>query len=323
MNNDESSKPVNRLEQFPVSFFSIVMGLSGFTIAWQKAGVADVNVYTDSIMPAVTSLVFVALLVIYFSKILRFNQQVLAELRHPIKLNFFPAISISVLLLSISMLNQAPGLAHGLWVAGSILQLLLTLFVVNSWMHHGHFKIQHMNPAWFIPAVGNVLVPIAGMSLGYTEVSWFFFSVGMMFWVILFTIVFNRVLFHDPLPEKLVPTFFILIAPPAVGFISYMKLTGTLDSFAHMLYYMALFLTLLLLSQVKIFARLQFFLSWWAYSFPVAAITIASFVMHKNTGHGFFLWLASGLLIVLSCIIVLLLIKTSNAIRSHSICVEE
>lgn len=39
-----------------------------------------------------------------------------------------------------------------------------------------------------------------------------------------------------------------------------------------------LFLTLLLFTQIGRFARLQFALSWWAYSFPLAAITIASFV---------------------------------------------
>ena len=35
-----------------------------------------------------------------------------------------------------------------------------------------------------------------------------------------------------PLPERLLPTVFILIAPPAVGFIAYVRLTGGVDVFA-------------------------------------------------------------------------------------------
>jgi len=313
-----------RLENFPVSFFAMIMGLSGLTIALEEAQhVAGVHFYIDSVLAWITALVFIALAVIYTKKILRHKQAVINELHHPVKLSFFPAISISLLLLSIIFLSRVSWLSELLWIAGTFLHLLFTLFVVNSWMHHEHFKIQHMNPAWFIPAVGNVLVPIAGVAHGYTEISWFFFSIGMMFWIILFTIVFNRVLFHDPLPAKLIPTFFILIAPPAVGFLAYTKLVGELDSFAHILYYVGLFLTLLLFSQARIFSRLQFFLSWWAYSFPIAAITIATFRMHEITGKAQFMFLGDVLLLVLIAIIVLLISRTFKAVMSRHICVEE
>ena|GEM_PF-3316996 len=71
-----------------------------------------------------------------------------------------------------------------------------------------------------------MLVPVAGVPLGYTDISWFFFSIGILFWGMLLTIIFYRVLFDNPLEERLMPTLFILIAPPAVGFIAYTRLTG-------------------------------------------------------------------------------------------------
>ncbi|MFP3442800.1 hypothetical protein R0K18_34200, partial [Pantoea sp. SIMBA_133] len=80
------------------------------------------------------------------------------------------------------------------------------------------------------------------------------------------------------LPAKLLPTLFILIAPPAVGSISWFQLVGEINAFGRILYYIALFLTLMLLTQTTRFIKLDFFLSWWAYSFPIAAITIASFL---------------------------------------------
>jgi len=136
-------------------------------------------------------------------------------------------------------------------------------------------------------------------------------------------IVFNRIIFHQPMPEKLLPTLFILIAPPAVGFISYIKLTGDLDAFARVLYYFALFLSLLLVSQLPRFARLPFFLSWWAYSFPLAAMSISSMLMMDLTGREFYGYLGMALLVILSLLVVLLSVKTIKAVQNGAICTPE
>jgi len=314
----------NRIENFPVSFFAMIMGMSGLTIAWQKA--AHVLQTSSSIatpLALISSLLFVGLILAYGIKLMRFPHAVTEELQHPVKLNFFPAISISLILLSVVFLSINQQAAFYLWLVGIVLHLGLTLYVMSVWIHHDRFEIHHMNPAWFIPVVGNVLVPITGTVLGYTEISWFFFSVGLVFWVVLFTIIFYRVLFHQPLPEKMMPTFFILIAPPAVGFLSYSSLIGGIDSFARVLYYVALFLTLLLLTQFRRFAKLQFFLSWWAYSFPLAAITISSMKMFELTQKSVFIALSWVLLVLLSLVVAYLLFKTSKAVQKHKICQPE
>jgi tellurite resistance protein len=201
--------------------------------------------------------------------------------------------------------------------------LIFTLYVLHVWIHHEHFEIHHLNPAWFIPAVGNVLVPVAGVPLGYTDITWFFFSTGLVFWLMLLTIIFYRVLFHHPIAEKLMPTLFIMIAPPAVGFIAYLHLAGDLDGFARVLYFVGLFFTLLLVTQLGRFARLRFFLSWWAYSFPLAAITIASLLMYEQTGTGIYFYLGGGLLLTSTAVVALLLAKTSVAVRRRGICLPE
>ncbi len=92
----------------------------------------------------------------------------------------------------------------------------------------------------------------------------------------------NRVIFHGGLPEKMLPTLFILIAPPAVAFIAYLGLTGELNAFAKILYFHALFTTVLILSFADRFVRLPFYLSWWAYTFPLAAITLANIRYHAG-----------------------------------------
>jgi len=316
----------SRIAHMPISFFSVVMGMSGMTIAWEKAQqVLGTNLgFINILLVTLTAIVFIALGTMYTQKIIKYPDHVSAELKHPVKLSFFPTISISFLLMSIAFLPVIPSVAKVLWAVGAVSHLIFVLYIISAWMHKGHFQVPHISPAWFIPAVGNVIVPIAGVQLGFIELSWFFFSIGMMFWVILMTIVFYRILFHDPIPVHLLPTLFILIAPPAVGFVAYMKLSGgELDAFARILYFAGLFLTLLLFAQFKRFINLPFFLSWWAYSFPIAAITIATFVMYESTQKAGFMWLGGLLLVLITFLVGLLLVRTGIAMQNEEICVKE
>lgn len=316
--------PQARLNHFPVSFFAMVMGLSGLTLAWEKAHqVLQMPAYVAEALLLFTAGLFLLLAGFYLAKLLRYRSAVLQELGHPIKLSFFPTISISMILLGICTLQAYPTISFGLWAVGSAVHLGFTLYVMQVWMHHEHFEFHHINPAWFIPIVGNILIPIAGVPHGYPEISTFFFSIGLLFWIVLLGIIFNRVIFHQPLPGKLLPTLFILIAPPAVGFISYIKLNGDLDFFARVLYHSALFLTLLMLTQIPRFTKLHFFLSWWAYSFPMAAITIATMLMYQKTGQVWFKIMAFGLLGIITLLISFLLYKTVHAMRMQQICVAE
>jgi tellurite resistance protein len=313
-----------RLANFPISYFAVVMGLAGVTIAWEKAH----NVFSwpepvALILLGITVAAFGLIAAIYTTKAIQHRAEVKAELDNPVKLSFFPTISISLILIGIATMNHFPATSEALWGIGTILHLGFTLYVMQVWIHDARFETGHMNPAWFIPVVGNILVPVAGVTHGYREISWFFFSIGLLFWGVLLAIVFYRMIFHAPLPARLLPTLFILIAPPAVGFISYTRLAGGLDSFGRILYYAALFLTLLLVTQVSRFLRLEFFLSWWAYSFPMAAITIATMVMYEQTGDAFFESAAYLLLGAVSLLVAALAVRTGQAIRARMICVEE
>ena len=262
------------------------------------------------------------MLLAYLVKMVRYPQMVKGELNHPVMSAFVPAISISLFLLGLCMLPLSPVLANILWGAGAILHIILTFHIIRNWVEKQHFQVGHLNPAWFIPAVGNVVAPLAGVSLGYHELSWYFFAVGISFWIILLVIVFNRILFHDPLPPRLLPTLFILIAPPAVGFLAWLRLNGgEVDAFARVLYYLALFFTALMVLELPRFLKLPFFLSWWAYSFPSAAMTVATFVMAEKVGGAFFHWLSLIMLAALTALIALLLFRTLLAMKARKICV--
>lgn len=314
-----------RARNFPISFYAISLGLAGFAVAWQKAEeILGISWGVSYVIFALVVVLFLATSFIYISKWIKFPGEVKKELNNPIKINFYPIIAKVFLLMSIFLLGwQAVKLSKVLWMIGAVLQFGFSIAIISAWMHKPHFELKHISPALFIPIVGNIIVPIAGVTHFPAEVSWFFFSIGLFLWLIFTTIVFNRIIFHEPLPEKLIPTFFILMAPPAIGFIAYVKLTGEVDVFARLLYYFSLFLFFALLTQVKYFSKIKFYLSSWAYSFPLDAFTIATFFIYHKTGIVFFKYMAMFSLSLLSIIVIALVKKTIDAVREHRICVEE
>src|SRR5690606_24186982 len=283
-----------RLQHFPVALFAAVMGLSGLAMALTQAhrqfGLPSLP---GQLVALLAGVVFALVAACYLIKFVRFRSAVVADFTHPVRMSFTAAFSVSLLLLAILSLPVAPRLSAVLWGIGASVHIVITLYVLTAWVYQPRFEIAHISPAWFIPVVGNILVPIAGVHHASAELSWFFFSIGLVFWLVLLTIIFYRMFFHHPLPARLLPTLFILIAPPAVGFVSWLQLTGEVNAFARILYYSALFLTLLLLTQAGRFLKLSFFLSWWAYSFPMAAVTIATLLMYQQLQLVFFKWLGA------------------------------
>lgn len=300
------------------------MGLTGVVLMAEKMGhIVAVPSLLPSFILFLSLAVFILIGGLYLSKVLLYPQVVAKELVHPVKMHFLPTFSVSLLLLSVASLAGYPGLSRALWILGTVSHLILTLYTLSSWVQHQHFEIHHANPSWFIPILGNLVVPVAGVAHAPFALNWFFFSVGLFFWILLFAVLLNRIIFHHPLAEKLVPTFFILMAPPAVAFISYVKLTGRVDLFAHSLYSLAIFMFLMIMSQWRLFSRIRFYLSWWAYSFPLAALGLASFLMYSKTGVGIYLYGWGFLFIFLLAVVTVLLFLTTKHILAGEICVEE
>lgn len=310
----------SRLAHFPVPFFATIMGLSGLTLATAKAEAVWQVSGPSAVLFGLTLAVFCAVAATYGLKMLAFPEAVLAEWRHPVRISFFPAASIGLILLGSAAVPVHVGLAAALWSAGASLHLVLTLAVLRSWIDHSRYEVAHANPAWFIPVVGNVLAPIAGLRFAPADVSWFFFAIGLLFWLVLLTIVVYRLIFHPPLPGRMVPTLFILLAPPSAAFLAWVALSGGVDAFARILYFAAVFFFLLLLTQLPKFAQVEFTLSWWAYSFPLAAFTIATLVMGERTGQPFYGWVGQGLYGLLVAVVGGLVARTALAVWRGEIC---
>lgn len=317
------SLPTGRLQFFPIMMFAIVMGLSGLTLVLKKMSeVFFFPSFLSTVLVIVTTIIFFSIIYFYILKLMKYKKEVKKEFSHPVRINFFAASSISLLLLSMIYKNSIVELSHIFFIFGATLHIFFTFYTIKFWINQT-LEIQHSNPAWFIPIVGNLIVPIAGNGFVNSSILFFYFSIGIFFWLVLFTIILNRIIFHKQFAPKFMPTLFIFIAPPAIGFISYLKLTESLDTFAHILYSLALFFTLLVFIMYKNFIKIKFFISWWAFTFPMAAITLASILMYELT-HYWFYALLSYLLTALTILIVFIVAKeTIVHIRKKEICIME
>jgi tellurite resistance protein len=317
---DATSAVPQRLAHFPIGFFGVAMGVFGLALALRAGGLPAASLGVGWAGAAI----LVALFAMLGLKAIRHPAELRAEWGHPVRLAFFPATTISLLLLATFLREDAPGAANIVWILGAAGQGVLTLVVISAWIGHRAFGPGHLSPAWFIPAVGNVVAPLAGVPLGHAEASWYFFSVGIAFWIVLLTLVFNRLIFHDPLPGKLRPTLVILVAPPSVAFLSWLLLGGgEIDAIARMLLNIGYFFTALVALQVPALAKLPFALSFWALSFPLAAIATASFRHAALTGSGFHRGLGLALLGMLLLTIAGLIVRTIRAAMAHEICQPE
>lgn len=268
------------LDYLPVGLFGSVMGLTGLSVAWRLAhNIFGTPLWIATAIGAIGIVAFVALVVGYAIKAATAPEAVAQEFRHPIAGNLFGTVLISLLLLPITVAPFALSLARTLWVMGAIGMFVFAWLMVTRWMSDRQ-QVAHATPAWIIPVVGLLDVPLALPSLDLPPMQGLMvasLAIGLFFAIPLFTVIVSRLLFEAPMPGALQPSLLILVAPFSVGVSTYVVTTGTFDLFAEALFMLSLFVLAVLLNRLRfVVACCPFRVSWWAVSFPLAASAIAS-----------------------------------------------
>ena len=273
----------SQLDFLPVGLFGSVMGLTGLSVAWRIALPRFAGPPWLALIPAAIGIIamlsFLAILAGYTLKALTAFDAVRAEFRHPIAGNLFGTGLISLLLLPIVLSPYSLIVAQAFWIAGAVGMILFAWIIVSRWMSDRQ-QVAHATPAWIIPVVGLLDLPLALPVLELPPLhglAVFALAVGLFFAVPLFTLIFSRLLFEPPLPDSLKPTLLILVAPFAVGYSTYEVAAARDDLFAQALYMLTLFVLTVLLGQLRhLPICCPFRVSWWAVSFPLAASAIAA-----------------------------------------------
>ena len=180
---------------------------------------------------------------------------------------------------------------------------LAVLFLVFSGEQVG---LEHVTPANFIPAVGLVVMPLAGGPLlanmdGLARdlallANVIGFGAGCMMYLALLGLTFQRKYLHKPAQGVLTPTIWIHLAPLGVIPLSLLNLSEHLPlAAAHDLAMVVLVLfwgfavwwlimACLLTLAARAAGQLPFALSWWGFTFPLGAFVAASLRLHQALG---------------------------------------
>ncbi len=264
--------------------------------------------YPALVLACANFLLFAVLLLPWALRWLRFRPEALADLNHPSQNAFFPTIAVALLVLSAQSVAFGFGSAFALalWWAGVGLTLVFNFVILFRLFNNPEVRPEQITAAHYIPAVGLVVIPVAGLPLleqasGLAHDLALFMNLlglgaGTLLYLGLFCLLFQRHYLNPPLSGRLVPTVWIQLAPigwipvNAMNLAETLRLPQALEAaklFSLLVWgaglwwlAMAALLTLAALRR----GELRFSLAWWSFIFPLGALVTLSLNVYARTG---------------------------------------
>ncbi|WP_114937630.1 hypothetical protein [Mucilaginibacter endophyticus] len=316
METIENKQP-NFLQFFPLTFFAVVSSLSSLAYAWSYFG----NSFKEAISFAAVGL-FIIFCILFLLKWIKYPQLVKQDFNHPIGVNLYAIFFTAFLLVTGLVHPYAPQLGFVLWIIASIATFVFTYSLFTRWISQQQ-NVLHALPGWTIPIFCLLDIPLTGWSYGGAavhEIGIFFFVAGFLLTFLVFILVFQRLIFQEGLAATLQPTLLLLAGPFALLYSNYQQIVGKQDLTADFFFYSSIFLLLLLGRKLFfLLVKVQFTITWWATSFPLAAITAAAFRFASHSdlpGAKIVLFILLG---VSSLVFLMLFFPTLHYIISHFI----
>ncbi|MCA0325643.1 MAG: C4-dicarboxylate ABC transporter [Proteobacteria bacterium] len=303
--------------------FAMVMSVAGLALAWSRAMpmLGEMAGAGALVLGGVAALLFLTLAVLSWLRWQHYPEAVAGDLKHPVRHAFFATLPVSLILLATLALTLfgAETWVAVLWWIGSLAQFGVTLWVITRWLSPDKSQAlgwHALTPALIVPVVGNVLAPLAGVSLGATAWSAAQFGIGVLLWPVLLTLLLVRIASQGPWPERLLPTVFITVAPPAVIGSSVLQLGGP-PVLAWMCWGVALLCLLWSLQVTRRMLAQPFAIGFWSMGFPLASF--AALTLRLAVHDSFAQVPAMMALAFASLVIVLLSMATWKGLREGTL----
>ncbi|KAK9715007.1 hypothetical protein RND81_06G136700 [Saponaria officinalis] len=230
----------------------------------------------------ISLLVLISLSFLYILRCIIHLHLVKAELVHHVGVNYLFAPWTSWLLLLQSTPTfiapkNIPCLT--LWWASSIPIIILDIKIYGQWFTtEKRFLSMAANPTSQISVLGNLVGARAAAKMGWKESAVCMFSLGMVHYLVLFVTLHQRLSGGDRLPIMLRPVFFLFFAVPSMASLAWSSISGSYDNGSKMLFFLSLFLFASLACRPMLFKKSmrKFNIAWWAYSFPMTMLALAS-----------------------------------------------
>ena len=259
------------LPAVPPNFFGISFGLAGLAEVWILAApTLDVTHAVGRVLALLAASVWGALLVIYFSKGARRVQE---DWRNPILSPFLSLVVIVPTLLAGVLCDVDLPLGRVLVAVFSSVTVFVGGCSSGQWIINDLYD-ECMHPGYLLPTATAGLVGSIAASEAHLRVlaeAWF--GVGMVSWLLVASIVLNRLFIRPNLPPALMPTIALEAGPPLVAGVAYRALHGgSIDAFAAGLGGYAILMVILQLRLAPVYLRLGFTPGFWSFTVPAAAI---------------------------------------------------
>ena len=269
----------------PVSYFSIVLGLSALGLAWRYGthAVALPAMVGETLLGLAT-VIWVIFIVAYSVKWLRFRHQAKAELQNLIQCCFISLIPITTILIGLAALPYGFSLSVGLITLGIIGQLVFAAYrAAGLW--RGIHKAEATTPIMYLPTVATNFVSGTALGyLGYSEVGMLFFGAGVFSWLSLEPAILHRLRNLEPVAPAVRPAIGIQLAPAFVGCSTYLALNGgEVDLLVKLLIGYGVLQLLFLIRLLPWIFQNGFTVSFWAFSFGLASMANVGLHLYQGT----------------------------------------
>ncbi|XP_009618955.1 S-type anion channel SLAH4-like [Nicotiana tabacum] len=321
------------LSRFHAGYFRISLSLCSQALLWKTLSEPSDDIHKfRSIFRMLPSTAFIllwslalfsliSLSFLYLLRLLFHFDMVKSEFLHHVGVNylFAPWISCLVLLQATPFFKPKEIYFLVLWWIFVVPIVALDIKIYGQWITKGkRFLSGVANPTSQLSVIGNLVGARAAAEMGWNECALFLFAIGISHYLVLFVTLYQRLPGSSSLPAMLRPVFFLFLATPSMASLAWDSIYGKFDSSSKMLFFLSLFLFFSLVSRPALFKRSmrKFNVSWWAYSFPITVMAMASTKYAqemKNTASHILMLLLSGL-----SVIVLLVLMIFTAFNSNS-----
>lgn len=272
---DSTKRPTQRVGRalyLTANLFAIPFGLAGLAQAW-SALMKFVHGpdWPANVLWIVAALVWLITLVGYLTNV-AVQRRWKTELSDPTFGPFTVLIVIVPMLLSVPLAGQATGAGEVVFWCAATLTVLVGGWITGGWIVLDG-ALRRWHPGYYLPsAAGGLIAGGASAALGFTTLSHVLFGLGVGSFLLLGSIVSQRLFVVPALPPALLPTIAIELAPPVVAANTWFAINGgRVDLAAAILGGFSMLMVLIQLRLIPLYRGAPFGPAYWAFSFPFAA----------------------------------------------------
>jgi C4-dicarboxylate transporter/malic acid transport protein len=349
---------VGVLQDLHPGWFATVMGTAAVGMA-AYANPGDLTATrglahgSGVLLVAVAAALAVVLSGAYLARWVRHPGPAMADLRHPVLGAMYATAPGGLLVLAVAVNAVSPSLPVAgptmvavvavLTVLGALLGLTISLTFAFG-LFTGSTPAPMINGGWFIPPVVTIIIPVALaalvphtapstarllVALGYA-----FFGMGLLLFLLVISLLHDRLVLHPLPPAPLAPTLWIALGPVGVGALALLTLanaaTGVLGRQAPAVHTLSLLAatalwgfgawwlataTILLVRYLRA-GRLPYGPGWWAFTFPLAAYTLATLALARSWDTPALTWTAVTLFTALVAFWATVVVATIRAVAT-------